>query len=73
MRNRGVLDERGAFQAIGEEVDRMYDLLIHNGRILNGAADSWFRADIAIFGDSVVAMGPLGDREATRAPARNGG
>ena len=51
----------------------MYDLLIHNGRILNGAADSWFRADIAIFGDSVVAMGPLGDREATRAPARNGG
>ena len=31
-----------------------YDVVIRNGRVLDGTAAPWFRADIAIKGDTIV-------------------
>jgi N-acyl-D-amino-acid deacylase len=36
------------------------DLIIRNGRVLDGNGNPWVRADIAILGDRIVAMGALG-------------
>lgn len=37
------------------------DLKITNGRILDGTGAPWFRADIGLRGDTIVAIGPLDD------------
>ena len=42
-----------------------YDLVIRGGRIVDGTGDPWFRADIAIRGDTIVRVAP-----AIREPAR---
>jgi N-acyl-D-amino-acid deacylase len=42
------------------------DLVIRNGRLLDGAGNPWVRADIGIRGDRVVAVGDLAGRAATR-------
>ncbi len=42
----------------------MYDILIRDGKIVDGAGAPWFRADLAIAGDKIVALGDLRDREA---------
>lgn len=36
-----------------------YDLLIINGRIVDGTGAPWFRADVAVRGDTIVAVGDL--------------
>lgn len=41
-----------------------FDVLITNGRVVDGTGAPWFRADIGIRGDRIVAIGQLGDREA---------
>src|SRR5688572_20237213 len=35
------------------------DLLISNGRIVDGAGSPWYRGDVAIRGDRIVAVGQL--------------
>jgi N-acyl-D-amino-acid deacylase len=42
----------------------MYDLLITGGRIVDGTGNPWFRADVAIQGDRLAAIGPLAQAEA---------
>jgi N-acyl-D-aspartate/D-glutamate deacylase len=42
------------------------DLLIRNARIVDGTGNPWFRGDIAVRGDQIVAVGRLGQRDATR-------
>jgi N-acyl-D-amino-acid deacylase len=42
----------------------MFDLLITNGRIVDGSGNPWFRADLGIRGDRIAAIGPLGRAEA---------
>jgi N-acyl-D-aspartate/D-glutamate deacylase len=42
-----------------------HDILIRNGRILDGSGNPWFRADIAIDGDRIVAVGDLAAATAT--------
>jgi N-acyl-D-amino-acid deacylase len=42
------------------------DVLLKNGRILDGAGNPWFRADVGIQGDRIVQIGRLGDAEAAR-------
>jgi N-acyl-D-aspartate/D-glutamate deacylase len=37
-----------------------FDLLIRNGRVLDGTGNPWYRADIGITGDRITAMGSLG-------------
>ena len=42
-----------------------FDVLITNGRIVDGTGAPWFRADLGITGDRIAAIGQLADREAT--------
>ena len=39
--------------------DAPYDLIVSGGHVVDGAANPWFRADIAIRGDRIAAMGDL--------------
>lgn len=43
-----------------------YDLLIRNGRLVDGSGNPWFRADLAIRGDTIVAIGRRLTGEAER-------
>jgi dihydroorotase/N-acyl-D-amino-acid deacylase len=43
-----------------------YDVVIRNGRVLDGTAAPWFRADIAIKGDTIVRIARSIDEPATR-------
>ncbi|MCL4401126.1 MAG: D-aminoacylase [Acidobacteria bacterium] len=38
-----------------------YDLVIRNGRVIDGTGAFWYMADIAIQGDSIAAVGHLGN------------
>ena len=35
-----------------------YDLILRNGRIVDGTGSPWYRADIAIRGDAIVRIAP---------------
>ena len=37
----------------------MYDLLIRNGRVVDGTGNPWFRADIGVRGTSIAAVGRI--------------
>lgn len=43
-----------------------YDLVIRNGRVVDGTGNPWFYADVAIRGDRIVAMGKLDGAAAKR-------
>ncbi|MBI1355531.1 MAG: amidohydrolase family protein [Acidobacteria bacterium] len=43
-----------------------YDLLIRNGRIVDGAGNPWYYGDIAVKGDRIAAMGSLQGATATK-------
>ena len=43
-----------------------YDLVIVNGRVMDGSGNPWIRADVGIRDDRIVAIGRLGDRPAAR-------
>jgi dihydroorotase/N-acyl-D-amino-acid deacylase len=39
-----------------------YDIVIANGRIVDGTGAPWYRGDVAIAGDRIAAVGAIGDR-----------
>jgi len=43
-----------------------YDILIRNGHVYDGTGNPWFRADVAIRGDRIVAVGELPGASAAR-------
>ena len=43
----------------------MLDLKITNGRILDGTGSPWFRGDVGVIGDTIVAVGNLDEMTAT--------
>lgn len=42
----------------------MFDLIIRNGRVIDGSGLPWFPADVAIRGDRIAAVGKLGEATA---------
>lgn len=44
----------------------MFDLIIKNGMVFDGAGNPWFRADIGIAGDRIAAVGQLSEAPAKR-------
>src|SRR5687768_8570254 len=42
----------------------MLDLKIINGRVLDGTGAPWFRGDVGVRGDTIVAVGNLGEMPA---------
>jgi len=43
-----------------------YDLVIRNGKLVDGTGNPWFYADIAVRGDRIAAIGAVDDSEAKR-------
>ena len=43
-----------------------FDLLITGGRVLDGTGNPWYRADIGILGDRIIAIGDLAEARASR-------
>src|SRR5215813_9093834 len=41
-----------------------FDVLITNGRIVDGTGAPWYRGDVGIVGDRIAAVGALGDQTA---------
>lgn len=52
----------GAGRAAGPE----YDLVIRNGRVVDGTGNPWFHGDVAITGDKLVAVGRVPEGQAKR-------
>ena len=49
-----------------------FDVLITNGRVVDGTGAPWYRADVGIIGDRIAAIGQLAGRDArTRVDASN--
>jgi N-acyl-D-amino-acid deacylase len=44
--------------------DARFDVLITNGRVVDGTGAPWFRADVGIIGDRIAAIGQLAGRDA---------
>jgi N-acyl-D-aspartate/D-glutamate deacylase len=44
----------------------VYDLLIRNGRVLDGDGTPWFAADLGVRGDRIIAVGNLRDARGAR-------
>ena len=44
---------------VSAQTPQQFDLLIKNGRVLDGTGNPWYRADIGITGDRIRAMGNL--------------
>jgi len=42
----------------------MFDLLLRNGRVVDGTGLPWFRADVGVIGDRIAAVGQLAKAEA---------
>lgn len=47
-----------------------YDVVIENGRIVDGTGAAWYYGDVAIRGDRIAAIGPRGSFRTTRAASR---
>src|SRR5215469_10596541 len=43
-----------------------YDVIIRNGRVIDGSGNPWYSADVAIQGDRIVAIGKLDRATAKR-------
>src|SRR5439155_8725005 len=42
---------------VAHAADPDYDLVVRNGRIVDGAGNPWFYGDLAVRGDRIVAVG----------------
>jgi N-acyl-D-aspartate/D-glutamate deacylase len=52
--------------AVLAHAQQQYDLVIRNGRVVDGTGNPWFVGDVAIAGDRIVAVGRVPEGEAKR-------
>ena len=45
---------------------QIYDVIIRHGRVIDGTGNPWFRADVALNGERIAAIGDLGAATARR-------
>src|SRR5438128_8810802 len=50
---------------VAQRTPNRFDVLIRNGRIVDGTGAPWFRGDVGIAGDRIAAIGSLGAASAT--------
>jgi N-acyl-D-amino-acid deacylase len=50
-----------AAASVSGQTPQQFDILIRNGRVLDGTGNPWYRADIGITGDRIRAVGSLGN------------
>ncbi|MDR3632181.1 MAG: D-aminoacylase [Isosphaeraceae bacterium] len=55
------------FASAAGAAEERFDLVLRNGRVVDGTGAPWYRADVAIRHGRIVAIGRLGEAEATRA------
>lgn len=55
-----------ALLALPLQAQAGYDVIIRNGRVLDGTGNPWYRADVAIRGDRIAAIGDLAGARAAR-------
>mgnify|MGYP003351373305 FL=1 len=62
VRTLAALGVLAAFAIIGQSRPHSqapaFDLVIRNGRIVDGTGNPWFLADVGIKGDSIAAIAP---------------
>lgn len=51
------------FMACGKNLDYEFDLIIANGRVVDGSGSLWFPADVAIRGDEIIQVGKVINQE----------
>ncbi|MGA2533361.1 MAG: D-aminoacylase [Candidatus Aminicenantales bacterium] len=51
---------------LGMGRETVYDLIFAGGRVVDGTGAPWFRADVGVVGDRIVAVGDLSKSPATR-------
>ncbi len=56
--------------AAADPPDKPYDVVIHNGRIVDGTGNAWFYGDVAIQGDRIVRVTPAGQLKKAQAKER---
>jgi N-acyl-D-amino-acid deacylase len=47
-----------------------YDVVIENGRVIDGTGSAWYYGDVALRGDRIAAIGPRGTFRTSRATSR---
>src|SRR5688500_188218 len=56
-----------ALRSTGQEAgDAADDVILRGGRVVDGTGNPWFRADVAVRGDRIAAVGHLADAKARR-------
>jgi N-acyl-D-amino-acid deacylase len=55
-----------AFPASAGETNPLYDIVIENGRIIDGTGNPWYFGDIGITGDRIIRIGSLKESPARR-------
>src|SRR5882724_5987898 len=45
---------------------RTYDIIIRNGRVLDGSGNPWVKADVGIIGDHIVTVGKIPEKAVTK-------
>jgi N-acyl-D-amino-acid deacylase len=48
----------GVLTAVGSAQQPAYDLIIRNGRVIDGSGNPWYRADVAVSGGTIARIAP---------------
>ena len=71
--NRGPAEAGPTFgYSAFAQAQQPYDLVIRNGRIIDGTGSPWYRADVAVRGDTIALIAPSIPDPATRVVAATG-